>query len=147
MNTEISVQESETTNVIHSVLKLQDSINEAPEHRTNIELIPDFEHIPEGKPEDDNDLTSVVNNDIINADMSGTDKNICTNVGSMQLSINHPSGKTSHDNEVGNSKGNQMKSVPITHAPKDMDYRHKNSDRPILLTDTDIYRYRYIGIG
>ena len=98
--------------MIHSVLKLRDSIDEAPVHGTNIGLIPKLEHIPEGNPEDNNDLTSVVSNDNINAEISFLDANdknteMRTDPEKMQLSTNHPSGKNSFDNAAASSNGNR----------------------------------------
>ena len=45
--------ESETVHVIHSTLKLQDSIDEAPEQRTDIELNPRLKYRPKVNLESD----------------------------------------------------------------------------------------------
>ena len=60
--------ESESVHVIHSVMKLQDSINKAPEQRTDIEMIPTFVCRPKVSLEDNNDLTMVVSNENIHAE-------------------------------------------------------------------------------
>ena len=118
--------------MIHPVLKLQDSIDEAPEQGTDIELIPTLEYRPKANLEDNNDLTSVVSNDNINAEISVPDANdkngeMHTNPERMQLSIDHPTGKNSFDNAAGSSNGNQMRSAIITHASKDMQYNPKEA--------------------
>ena len=43
--------------MIHSVLKLRDSIDEAPEQGTDIELVPTLEYRPKVNLEDNDDLT------------------------------------------------------------------------------------------
>ena len=50
----------------------------------------------------------------------------------MQLSIDHPSGKTLFSSEVRSDIENQMKSAPITHASTDMEY---NPKKPKKLTN------------
>ena len=59
---------------------------------------------------------------------SNDSRKMCTNVGRVQLSIDHPSGKTSLDSAGGSSIGNQMKLAHITNASKDMDYSLKREE-------------------
>ena len=67
--------ESETVHVTHSVLKLQESVDEAPEHRTDTELIPTLEYKPKVNLEDNDDLTLVVSNENIHAEKPVPDPN------------------------------------------------------------------------
>ena len=60
---------------------------------------------------------------------SGDDsRRMCTNVGRVQLSINHPSGKTSLDRAGGSSTGSQMKLDHNTNASKNMEYSLKREE-------------------
>ena len=124
--------ESETIHVIHSDLKLQDSIDKAPEQGTDIELTLVIEYRLKVNLEDNNEPTEVVNKEHINAekpvlDPSGDNEKICDNTGRMQLSIDHPLGKTFIGNIVGSDIETQMESAPITHASTDVEYSPNRS--------------------
>ena len=60
--------ESHSAHVIHSVLKLQNSVDEEPEQRTDIEMIPTLSHRPKVNLKDNNDLTIVVSNEDLGKD-------------------------------------------------------------------------------
>ena len=96
-----------------------------------------LEYRPKGNLEDNKDLTMVVSNENIHAekpvpDSSDNNGKICANAGRVQLSSDHPSGKTLFDSVVGSNIENQMKSAPITHASTDMEYSPK---KPKKLTN------------
>ena len=59
---------SETVNVIHSALKLQDSKDKTPEEETYIELAPKLEYRPRVNLKDKDDLTMMVSNEGIHAE-------------------------------------------------------------------------------
>ena len=88
------------TQMTHSVLKLRDNTNKAPEQGTEVGLVQKLEYIPEGNLEEKDDLTSLVSHENIHANepasgLSGSNENTCTDVEKMQLNIDHPSEKTS----------------------------------------------------
>ena len=94
--------ESGTAHVIHSVLKLQDNIDEVPIHGTDIELTPILGHSPKVNPKDNINLTMVVSNENIHVlDWGDHDEKVCTNTGKKQPRIIRPSGKTLHNNVTG----------------------------------------------
>ena len=63
-----SEAESEKIHVIHSDLKLQDSNDKAPEQGTDVELTPALEYRPKVNPEDNDELTKVINNEHLHAE-------------------------------------------------------------------------------
>ena len=114
-------------------MKLQDSIDKAPEQETDTEPIPMLEYRPKVRLEDDNDLTMMASNENLHAEKSAkglSDNNgkMCANTGEVQLSSDHPSGKTLVDSVVKGDIKNQMKSGPITHESKEMEYSHRKPE-------------------
>ena len=102
--------ESETAQMVQSILKLQNSNDETHIQRTDIELNPTLEYRPRVNIEDNDKLTTVVRIENTHAgkpvpDSSDNGK-IRTNAGKVQLSIDHPSGKNSVDSVVGSSNEN-----------------------------------------
>ena len=53
--------------------------------------------------------------------LSDNSGKMCTNKGGLQLSSDHPSGRTS-----GGSLVHHMKPGPVTHESKEIEYSHKN---------------------
>ena len=60
--------ESQSVHVIHSVLKLQNSVDKEPEQKTDIEMIPTLSCRPKVNQKDNNDLTMVVSNEDIHTE-------------------------------------------------------------------------------
>ena len=119
--------ESETVRATSLTMKLQDSINRAPEQKTNIEMIPTFVCGPKVNPEDTNDLTLVSNdaNKLAGKSVQGlgnTNERICTDVRKVHQDNDHPSGKTLFGNIGGSDIENLVKSDSITQASTEMKY-------------------------
>ena len=101
--------EADTIHMIHSGLKLLDSIDKAPEQRTNIVLTPVLEYRSKINLEDNNKLTKVINNEHIN-----TEKTIASNIDDgndkkEDLSTNYMQSKTTGDKELEYTKSLEFK--------------------------------------